>query len=353
MTRTRRSDHDLTVKVIPIVLYHDLVCFFDDSVVKKIVFTPKGHAEATTQEKECFSIVNPYINPGNYYKIILSSVCEPAAYYNCITMSAWLVVLLLSPSMVLGRITVHLKAFAEADRNTIDVAGADVKIISETEREIFHLSDARLKSAVPTSARHPMTSTSTARLRGETSTGNTAGTSTAEATYEAHVFHSITNTVENSWNSSHEFSIGQEIRYKFNVLAALGRRSTKFEHKGRLGINDSYSHSVIVSSRPGETVKLQPGQSVTVKLTAIRGWMRTQIDYDARLAGYAICNYADKYKGHQFWGLWLPTIMKSAGISNSLKSTQVLNVGFYSDAKVIVEDIKTEKIISEKAAKVF
>lgn len=66
-----------------------------------------------------------------------------------------------------------------------------------------------------------------------------------------------------------------------------------------------------------------------------------RIVYKAYLSGMTACNYSNRYNGHHFWGLDIGPVMEAAGLSNLRTFTEDIQIGYYSDSKVTLEDPQT------------
>ncbi len=106
----------------------------------------------------------------------------------------------------------------------------------------------------------------------------------------------------------------------------------------------SYSHAwgeggvkkkaVKFKATAGVSVDLEPNESAKVELTASRGVMKVKIVYRAKLEGSVAVNYSKSYKGHHFWCYDISEVMRAADINNSLEFTEDIEIVFYSNGKV-------------------
>ena len=51
--------------------------------------------------------------------------------------------------------------------------------------------------------------------------------------------------------------------------------------------------------------------------------------------------YNPTFKGYHFWGLSITGVMKSDNISNAVTSTEEIEVGYYSNSKVVLKNQDT------------
>lgn len=164
--------------------------------------------------------------------------------------------------------------------------------------------------------------------------------SSVEGTFNAGISEQVTNTSTSSWSTGGTLSVGQEIEYKIGFLGTGVGGKTTFSYSQSWGIGGTVSDSVTVGSEAGVSVNLQPGESVESELSASRGTMQVRITYNAYLIGSTAVNYNPRYKDHHFWGLPIDRVMSSGKILNSVKSTENIEIGYYSDAKVELKDPK-------------
>jgi len=83
---------------------------------------------------------------------------------------------------------------------------------------------------------------------------------------------------------------------------------------------------------------------VIAELTASRGVMKVRIRYNAYLIGQSAVNYNPTYKGHHFWALPIGSVMSGGGLTNSVKSTEDIEIGYYSNSKVELKNAKTGEL---------
>ncbi|XP_059047962.1 spherulin-2A-like [Achroia grisella] len=286
-------------------------------------------------------------------------------------MAAYL--LLLLPGLALASIDVQVSGKFNADDPSsmkVYTSGNQVGIITDTERNTFGLNDNSLKNAVDAYfGKRP----DDAYLRSPTPWGDLYKTygwdqvtrtlvprngkilgisskptivmeqvfennSSKPAVFNVGISQTVENTVTSSWSKGGDLSIGQEINYGFDIEVANGGGTTSLSYTSSWGENTEKSESITVGASSAMEITLQPGQAVIAQLQATRGSIQVEVEYDASLAGQSAVNYADTYKGHHFWALGIRSVMSSGGLSNSKVSKEVINIGFYSNSKVVVHD---------------
>lgn len=177
--------------------------------------------------------------------------------------------------------------------------------------------------------------------------------SSVRAKYNTGISQQVQDTASSSWSKGGELSVGQEISYGIDVLFGSIGGSTSLSYTSSWGEETSKTRTVVIGSNSGVEVELDPGQAVKATLFATRGTMEVQIDYTASLYGDLTCNYPDTYRGHHFWRYDLNAVQNAGGLRKTVDSTEVLKIGFYSDAMVVVTDIKSRSTLSTYSVPIF
>lgn len=173
-------------------------------------------------------------------------------------------------------------------------------------------------------------------------------TSKVAGTFNCGISVSKETTAESNWSTTNTIEVGQKFEYGVSFIAEVkGETSLTYSHSW--GEGGSKSESVIVGSDSGVSVELQPGESVKATLTSSRGELKARVTYEAHLIGDAAVNYNPTHKGHHFWGLNIDGIMNSKGIKNSMKYTEDITVGFYTDSTIEITNTVTNKKMMTKA----
>ncbi|XP_059047961.1 spherulin-2A-like [Achroia grisella] len=279
--------------------------------------------------------------------------------------------------IVYARIDIKIKASDDPTKQYVRVSGSDRNIISDTERHTFQLGDNNLKNAVNTHfgkrpddafLRSPtpwgdlyqtygwnqvncILTPSSARILGVSSTPTMVFTqifhnnSSLSSTFNAQIQQQIQSTVTSTWEKEGAFTVGQEINYGYDIEVFAVTGTTSYSYTAKWGESVTKTESVTVGSQSGVEMPLQPGQSVVAELFATRGTMKIQVDYQARLSGSVAVNYSKKHNGHHFWRLDVNSVMRSANMKTSITSKEIIEVGFYSDSKVVVRDYDTHAVL--------
>lgn len=78
--------------------------------------------------------------------------------------------------------------------------------------------------------------------------------------------------------------------------------------------------------------------------------MDIQVDYSASLDGDVACNYPRRFKGHHFWSYNLNAVQAASNMRRTVKSSETIRIGFYSNARIIVSDKVSSKRLASFAA---
>lgn len=161
------------------------------------------------------------------------------------------------------------------------------------------------------------------------------------ATFNVSVTDTVSETVASNWTTGGSLSIGQKFEYGVEFLGVGGKADTRLSYSQSWGIGGEKSKSVTVGSTAGLEVELEPGESVVAELSASRGVMKVQFQYNAYIIGDTAVNFNPRRRGHHFWAFDIGAVMSSAGIPNSNESTEHIEIGYYSNGKIVLKDAKS------------
>jgi hypothetical protein len=278
-------------------------------------------------------------------------------------------------------INISIVAGQDESSSTVNATGSVEHVITDEERSTFKLSDKQLKDAVnkyfgkspndaylhsPTpwgdlyktygwSQVEVVLSVHKAEILGITSkpvvvkTQEFANHSSQKGTFNVAITESVENTTSSNWSTGGTLTIGQEFNYGVKFLGAGGEGTTSLSYSQSWGVGGEKSKSVTIGSSSGVSVDLDPGESVVAELSASRGVMNVRIEYIAYLIGQTAVNYNPTYKGHHFWGLGISGVMDKGGVSNSITSTEDIEIGYYSNSKIELRDKTTGAVVAEHA----
>lgn len=151
----------------------------------------------------------------------------------------------------------------------------------------------------------------------------------------------VQNTTSFGWDVQHGISIGQSVSYGIGMLGA----ETSFEYSHGWGNNGEVTESVTLSTGSSVSAELAPGQSVVATLIANRGRARVLVEYISFLNGNVAANYNPIHNGHHFWRYPVGNIMDALNNHNSRITTETIDIGMYSSARVELRDKKTTRLL--------
>ncbi|KAB8032067.1 ETX/MTX2 family pore-forming toxin [Fluviispira multicolorata] len=166
------------------------------------------------------------------------------------------------------------------------------------------------------------------------------------ATYNASISDSVANTVESTWNTSNKISAGFSIKGKVQVYGAEVEPSLSFGFEHAWGKGGTTRQMTTVGSTTGLSVTLNPNESVIAELVATRGKMNVKIKYYLILTGFAAVNYFPEFKGHYFWAYPINNILNGEKYK---VITENIQIDYYSNAKVVLKDMKTSRVLQSKS----
>ena len=162
--------------------------------------------------------------------------------------------------------------------------------------------------------------------------------------FECAISEEVSETSTNSWSTGGAFTASQMIEYKIGFLGTGGGGETTMEYTQSWGKSGENSTTTTVGQTSGVKVTLEPGESVIASLSASRGVMNIKIRYQSVLTGRTAVNYNPTYQGHHFWGLWLPSVMSEASVSNKIFSEETIKVDYYSNGEIKLLDPSTRAV---------
>ncbi|MEM5490767.1 hypothetical protein [Enterobacter cloacae] len=275
-------------------------------------------------------------------------------------------------------IRINIAASLQDELTRVSYGGVNVALISETERRSFNLNDTQLKRAAgkmvgrePNDAylREPtpwklydkyrwmqtqrclfirdyqiLESESKPVIVAKQEFDNS---SSVPAVFDVSIQQSVENTVSSSWETGGTLSVGQSIYYQVGFLGTEAGGETTISYEQSWGIGGEKSTTITVGTNAGVEVELQPGQGVYVELIATRGTKKIKFNYIGTLEGVAALNYNPQFNGRHFYGANVPQLMAKSNIRNVINSSEIIEIGFFVESKIVVKDKKTHKVIKE------
>lgn len=147
-------------------------------------------------------------------------------------------------------------------------------------------------------------------------------------TTEIGLSQTIYNRFTTKWTDALDITVKQ-INCHINV------DNFKKSYKSALGKNRKQLKPVKIGVSITDVVYFEP---VVVELYATLVSVKTEVVYQASLWGNFVLNYERKFRGHHFYSPNLEDIMLNCGLSNSLQVKEIIDVGFYMDAKIVVKN---------------
>ena len=271
-------------------------------------------------------------------------------------------------------ININVVAGHDKSASSLNASGSVQHIITDKERIAFGLDDGKLKAAInayygkaPSDAfLHSPTpwndlyktykwpqvqmvlGVQSAEILGITSepvivkTQEFANNSSRAATFNVAISESVNNTSSSNWTKSGTLSIGEKVSYGISFLGSEGKGETSLSYSHTWGEGGQESKSITVGSTSGVSVVLDPGECIIAELSASRGVMKVRIRYNAFLTGSTAVNYYPAYKGHHFYHFPIQSVMSKGRISNSIISTEDIEIGYYSNSKIELKDMTTK-----------
>lgn len=263
--------------------------------------------------------------------------------------------------------------------SNVTATGNEFHVITDQERKTFNINDIQLKNAVhtyfgqaPTDvfvkssdnwpnkswadlfSRYKWQQTQTnMQVQDITITGISStpviiasrlfkNNASTPATFSANISENVANTIESNWSSSQSITTGLSVSTKLEVDVQVAKVTSEIESSFSAsqtwGEGGSSSQSTTVGSSSGVSITLNPNEGATAQLIATRGVMKIRVNYIVYLSGNAAINYEKPFKGHHFWAFPISDVMQAASIPSTKIVTQDIEVGYYSDASIIVSD---------------
>ena len=261
--------------------------------------------------------------------------------------------------------TVDIVGGKDKQSSSVNITGSVQHVITDDERVSFNLGDHQLKEAVgkyfgqqPKDAYlhsptpwddlykryawpqvQTVVTAESAEILDITSkpvvlkTQTFTNSSSLPATFNVSVTDSVSETMTSNWSTERTVSVSQTIKYEVGFLGTGGGGETSLSYSQSWGKGGAESKRVTLGSSSGISIKLDPGQSVTAKLSASSGVMKVRVRYKAHLIGTTAVNYNPTYKDHHFWAFDIGGVMSAAGVPNSVITTEDIEIDYYSRAK--------------------
>ncbi|CAH0403737.1 unnamed protein product [Chilo suppressalis] len=279
--------------------------------------------------------------------------------------------------VISAKIKIDITAGSNPKDVVVKYSGADLKVVTDHEINLFRINDRNLKEALkkrygtkPTNVyvKSPTpwgdlykknyweqvtrvltvksATVKTASMRPEIVTSHVfENFSNKTIKVNTAISQTVENTVSSSWSKFNELTVSQEIEYDVNVVFEKITARMGISYTSSWGKSEEISEAVTIGSSTSMETKLAPGEAVTSVLSANRGAMEIEVIYKASLKGNVAVNYKRKVNGHHFLGPTIQDVMGNGNLSNEKTYIQTIKVGFYSEATLKVYDKVTGKPI--------
>ncbi|CAB3247252.1 unnamed protein product [Arctia plantaginis] len=169
--------------------------------------------------------------------------------------------------------------------------------------------------------------------------------------YSTSVSQSVEETVEHTWSKGGDLTVGQDITYSVNFGAGSAGGTSSIAYTSSWGEDTTESRTVTLGTTSSVQTTIPPGGKVVAVLSASQGTLEVEVDYEATLNnGDVFCNYAATYKNHHFYAFPLRRLQNLQNLTKTVRTTEKISVGFYSSARIEVNNGTTEEEIQEAPA---
>ncbi|KAJ0170433.1 hypothetical protein K1T71_013804 [Dendrolimus kikuchii] len=162
----------------------------------------------------------------------------------------------------------------------------------------------------------------------------------------------LENAVMSFWDMDGELTVNQDIQYNFHFKTNK-ETEMPFSYTSKWGVETWKMEHITVGSKYPIEIPFEPNQNIMLELQTTKGVMKIQVDYEATLHGSAAVNFSNKKGGHHFWSLDITSLVDAGDLRRSVKSTEVLEVMFHSDAKLVVYDASTMNVLYTKPMDIY
>ncbi|KAJ8706000.1 hypothetical protein PYW07_010777 [Mythimna separata] len=274
--------------------------------------------------------------------------------------------------IVVANIEIDLE-LDEKQNLQITYSGDETDLVTDKDREAFDIEDHKLKDAVGSClGRRPndayvksptpwgdlykrykweevkrVLSIKSAKLKKMTKipiivmTEDFQNSSNRTITVNAGISHEVQNTITSSWSKDSSIAVSQAFEFGINLGVVEASETTTFSFTQSWGVSETKSKTEVVGATSGMSVELKPGEAVTVILSATEGNLEVEVEHMATLIGTVAVNYNPTYQGHHFKDVPIDQVMSSGGIKNEVITNELIQFGYYVDAKLRVYNKNT------------
>ena len=159
-------------------------------------------------------------------------------------------------------------------------------------------------------------------------------TSDHRGTFQVELEDSV--SVDFSRTASNEWAVGSETTVGVEIGGELAQAKTKVEQT----ISFGYTRGEETTRAKGEAisvadsieVELGPGEEAIASLSASRGAIIVDVDYDCALVGQGMFSFNKRHhNGHRDWFVDIIQVLNELGYSNNIRVIERMSLGFVSD----------------------
>lgn len=271
---------------------------------------------------------------------------------------------------------ISIEAGSDPAHSSVKVDGSLLHVISDEERQTFHLNDYQLKQAagqytgrepddaylhsptpwndlykryvweevktvlIPTRSEMLGIQTKSVSFKPQVC-DNTVTKSNTTLKCESSISEEMYNSVTTTWRTGGSLTFEAKVNFNLGIVGGEAGLSETM----MWGRDDSVKSAVKMGSHSGATVDVPAGQAIKITISATRGVMNARVWYKAYLKGDTALNYANTYKHHHFYHYPIGEVMENANIQNSVETVEDITIGYYSNCKITIEDVETSEIL--------
>lgn len=249
-------------------------------------------------------------------------------------------------------IEISLKAGEDSTSSSINATGKIIEPINDTNKKTFGIDNRNMINLVNNYNNFPQPTmlfdyrdvvttleVTKAEILGITSqpiivkTQEFINNSDITGTFNVAITDSVSDTASNNWSTGGTLAFTQKINYG---MGFIGKGETSISYSQSWGIGGSHSIQYTIGSNSGVTVSLEPGQSVTAELSASRGTLKAKVYYNAYVDGILHVIYGMPLFPPYNLNTNIPIkdLMVSGRLKNNIPSSEIIEVGYYSNSKV-------------------
>lgn len=146
------------------------------------------------------------------------------------------------------------------------------------------------------------------------------------------------NTVSSSWSNSETVGLSQSVGYGIEFLGTGAKGSTKMDFSTTLGQGGSETSSVSYESSIGAEINVPPHRMYKLTFSIAKATMDVDVTYDLSLDGTCFYEFRDWYEGHRDWGMWVGSLLDSAGKQRPFRFTETISLDYCTNLTATVED---------------